>query len=187
MGLDLALTPVLVLHRGRLAHCNPAGHRILRDGTVLLVQSGILQIRRQAEQDELDSILAELDQADDPTTKPRILALRNRQHHVVVVLGFQALDLPQIGRVVIVRVTYLHEPSAMDHALLVELFGLTMSEARVVALLCAGKDAAGTATAMGVGTETVRTLIKRARQKLGVNSQTAMLTMLHNATALAAI
>ena len=33
----------------------------------------------------------------------------------------------------------------------------------------------------------MRTLIKRARQKLGVNSQTAMLTMLHNATALAAI
>jgi len=150
------------------------------------LQSGILRIRRQDEHDELDGIIAELDQADAASAKPRILALRNRQQHVVVVLEFLALDLQPAERVLIVRVAYLHGPSEIDHGLIVDLFGLSLAEARVVALLCARKDATGAATLLGVGTETVRTLIKRARHKLGVNSQTAMLTMLHNATALAA-
>lgn len=182
MGLDLAATPMLALVGGRLVHANPPARQILRDGAVLHVQAGVLQIHRHDEQDALDSIITDLGQ---PGSAARILALRNRQERVVLILSFQALELPQAGRVVIIRVADLYQRPELDHAWLVRVFALTTAEARVVALLFAGQDIAGTAEALQVGIETVRTHLKRAMDKLGVNSQRQMLTMLHAALAAA--
>ena len=72
-------------------------------------------------------------------------------------------------------VTFRTQPSA---ARLKDLFGLTPAEARVAAAMMAGLGIGAIAGAHGVEAETVRTQVKRIRNKTGARSQTQLLCIL---------
>jgi DNA-binding CsgD family transcriptional regulator len=67
---------------------------------------------------------------------------------------------------------YEFEPSAI-----VELLGLTLAEARVVAALAMGTALPEAAIQLGVTVNTVRTLLSRAMSKTGTNSQTGIVRL----------
>jgi DNA-binding CsgD family transcriptional regulator len=63
------------------------------------------------------------------------------------------------------------EEMRLDEAPLMSLFGLTAAEARVTALLTAGRSLADIARELQVSFETVRTHVARARAKTDTASQ----------------
>jgi len=61
---------------------------------------------------------------------------------------------------------------------LIELYGLSRSEARVVWMLAAGKSLPQIAAALGIGFETARTHLARARAKTQTSSQVDLVRLL---------
>ena len=59
-----------------------------------------------------------------------------------------------------------------------EVFGLTEGQVTVARQIARGRDLAQVAAALGVRTTTVRTHVRRMFDKLGVNSQTALIRAL---------
>lgn len=67
---------------------------------------------------------------------------------------------------------------SVDHGELVELFGLTVSEARLVALLAEGVPLPTIARKLGIGFETARTQLASARSKTQTVSQVDLVRLL---------
>jgi len=65
-----------------------------------------------------------------------------------------------------------------DPALVRDVFGLTLGEARVAALVGSGVALEDTAARLGVGKETVRTMLKSVFRKLGVSRQAELVALL---------
>jgi DNA-binding CsgD family transcriptional regulator len=70
------------------------------------------------------------------------------------------------------------EELRIDEAPLMSLFGLTHAEARVAALLTAGRSLAEIARELGIGFETVRTHLARARAKTDTASQVDLVRLI---------
>lgn len=67
---------------------------------------------------------------------------------------------------------------AVDHGALVDLFGLTVSEARLVALLAEGMPLPAVARKLGIAFETARTQLASARSKTQTVSQVDLVRLL---------
>jgi DNA-binding CsgD family transcriptional regulator len=61
---------------------------------------------------------------------------------------------------------------------LIRAYGLTPAEAQVARQLLQGFDIAGTAAQLGIGTETVRSRVRRVLAKTGTNRQCELIRLL---------
>jgi len=152
-------------------HINPAGQLLLRENAVLEVVHGVLRTRRQEEVDEIARRLKEMKGAGAAAHGGSILALCNRQEQPVMLLTFQPFQLDEADTLVLLRMADLLIRPVVEATFLVQVFGLTQGEARVVASIFTGHDIAGSAAALHLGQETVRSHLKAAMGKMGVSSQ----------------
>jgi DNA-binding CsgD family transcriptional regulator len=170
---------------GRVLFRNPAAQELLGDR--LLIAGDRLTARFASDRDALKSAidLAVEGGHQDLMQEPRPVLLQgdSEQYLAVYVLPAAAGAGHPIARLMsgvraIIVVTTSNAGQPADPAIVRDLLGLTLGEARVAALVGAGLSPREAATQLGVTEETVRTTLKRVFSKVGVSRQSELAALL---------
>jgi DNA-binding CsgD family transcriptional regulator/PAS domain-containing protein len=172
---------------GRVVVLNAAAQRIVeaRDG-LALGRSGGLQAQLAADQARLQATIrgaaATTAGNADGSSGGHIGISRpsGRRSYVLTVspLGLQRPVARSSDPAVAVILSDPDEEMRIDERPLMSVFGLTAAEARVAALLTAGRSLAEIAAELQIGFETVRTHLARARAKTGTASQVDLVRLI---------
>jgi DNA-binding CsgD family transcriptional regulator/PAS domain-containing protein len=170
----------------RVIFCNEAGRRCL--GDVVEILDDRLVARNQSDRAALQAAIGEV---IDPgaalfTSDPRPTLLRSAQSGralVVYALPLRGRHAPELEQLllrtqVIVLAIELSAGDPADPAVLRDLLGLTLGEARVAALIAAGNSPREASQKLGISEETSRTLLKRAFTKSGVSRQSELAALI---------
>lgn len=173
---------------GRVVFSNSAAERSLGDGLELI--DGRLRIEAMSACEAIDNALVALAAGDArmslAETSP-ILVPRQRADRPLVLYMLPVTSVPiEAGQLlgnarVIVLVMDSDAGSPPDPSLIRDIMGLTLGEARVASLVGTGLPPREVAARLGIAEETVRTVLKRVFEKVGVSRQselTALLTRL---------
>jgi DNA-binding CsgD family transcriptional regulator len=156
--------PALRLDRGlRVIGSNPAAEAMLARQEAVALTEGVLRPRRAPERSALQALALRLTEEDG--RQP--LMLRSRQGAPVLLIILRA----EPNGTLLARLAELEGTEPPRPEELVLLFGLTGSEARVLALVAVGVAPAEVAAQFGLKPETVRGHLKAGMRKLGVRSQ----------------
>ncbi len=169
----------------RVVFANSAGERMLGDG--LVVVNDRLLVAATAERAELEGAVERMIRAEpaDLAREPKpILIQRQRSARplAVYVLPVSAAAMPSAQFLTHTRAIVLvidpksDEPA--DPALVRDVLGLTLGEARVAALIGAGLAPREAAEKLGIAEETARTALKRVFAKTGVSRQSELAALL---------
>jgi DNA-binding CsgD family transcriptional regulator/PAS domain-containing protein len=171
---------------GRILYRNPAAQGLL--GDCLVVTGERLTARLAPERDALRSAieLAADGGHQTFTQDPHPVLLRGDRPEgflAVYVLPVPAGSGHPIAHLMsgvkaTVVVTTSKAGQAADPAIIRDLLGLTLGEARVAALVGAGLPPREAATQLGLSEETARTTLKRVFSKVGVSRQSELATMM---------
>ena len=173
---------------GRVVFSNPAGERLLGDGLALVNER--LLVGAAPERAALEAAIAQMTRAapEDVAADPKpILIHRQRAERplAVYVLPIALSSHPAAQFLTHARAILLViDPEASgpaDPALVRDVLGLTLGEARVAALVGSGLAPREAGEKLGITEETARTTLKRVFSKTGVSRQselTALLTKL---------
>ncbi len=170
---------------GRVLFSNPAGQALTGDG--LLVSGGRLTARAEAPRDMLRARIADAAFGDTALLDaPRPVVVQDHQRdgflavHVIPVRGadrgaVEAL-LADVAAIAVVMSSQVNGPA--DPALVRDLLGLTLAEARLTALVGVGLAPREASQRLGITEETARTTLKRVFQKTGVTRQSELSALL---------
>jgi DNA-binding CsgD family transcriptional regulator len=183
----MAMGVFVVDEQRRIMFSNAAGKACLGDG--LQIIGGRLTAVPRSDQDLHDAIAAASDAATDVIKPPRPIRIRRSEQeqpltvYVVPVRSSRDAVTAQFltrARAIVLVVDAL-PGGPPDPALIRDLLGLTLGEARVAALVGTGQAPREAAEKLGIAEETARTTLKRVFAKVGVSRQselTALLTKL---------
>ena len=167
---------------GSVIFSNPAAKRLL--GDTLYLSQGRLRIRGVAKNAGLDEAIARTirtappDLSGDP--KPILVQSDDRRLAIYLLPVFQPAIAQQFlthtSAFVLVIEQKLDEPA--DPAIVRDLFGLTLGEARIAAIIGAGLTPKDAAEKLGIAEDTARTVLKRVFAKVGVSRQSELTAML---------
>jgi DNA-binding CsgD family transcriptional regulator/PAS domain-containing protein len=169
----------------RVKFRNPAAERLLGNGVAIVddrLHLGAGEARAEA---DLAIARALRGAADDlPADLRPILVLRTAPERPLVayLLPIAPRDdvadpfLTHVRSIVLVIEPKPNEPA--DPALVRDLLGLTLGEARVAALVAAGAPPRQAAQSLGITEETARTVLKRIYGKVGVSRQSELTALL---------
>lgn len=174
---------------GRVIFANAAAEQIGDDG--LRIVQGRLTAREPSCQEALRVAIgrASVDDAATLTAPPQRVLVPGQEQGgflAVHILPVRAVPgesvenlLTDVSAIAVVTSAQPGEPA--DPALVRDLFGLTLAEARIAALIGAGLAPRHASLTLGISEETARTTLKRVFAKIGVSRQselTALLTKL---------
>jgi DNA-binding CsgD family transcriptional regulator/PAS domain-containing protein len=171
---------------GRVMFSNAAAERLLGDG--LEIADKRLIARFSVERKSLDLAISTTAQLrgdlfpEDP--RPILLPRPGANRPLVVyVLPLRSslqpvLDQFLVGVRAIVLVIDAQAQGPADPALVRDLLGLTLGEARVAALVAAGIAPRNASEQLGISEETARTVLKRVFSKVGVSKQSELTALL---------
>ena len=185
-ALDRVNIGIFVLDSvSRVIFSNLAGRNL--DGVGLAVVNDRLLVPVGAEQKALKSAIETTLRASplDLESQPRpILIHRENSDQTLVVYVLPVTDVANTGanflthaRAIILAI----DPEVgapPDPAVVRDVFGLTLGEARVAALVGHGMAPRGAAGKLGITEETARTVLKRVFVKVGVSRQSELSTLL---------
>ncbi len=167
----------------RVVFANPAGKRLLGDGLTIDVQRLLIASSpaRAVLEQKLDAVIR-----DDVTklardSKPVVLDRRGCSPLILYVLPVPAASASAqfLTHTRAIVLAIKHEPGEpADPALVRDLLGVTLGEARVAALVGAGLRPREAAQKLSVSEETVRTTLKRVFFKTGVSRQSELTALL---------
>jgi DNA-binding CsgD family transcriptional regulator/PAS domain-containing protein len=167
---------------GCVIFSNPAAQRLL--GDTLYLSQGRLRISSTGKSAGLDDAIAHairaapLDLSAD--AKPILIQSGDRRLAIYLLPVFQPAIAEQFlthtSAFVLVIEQKLDEPA--DPAIVRDLFGLTLGEARIAALIGAGLPPRDAAARLGIAEDTARTVLKRVFAKVGVSRQSELTAML---------
>jgi len=175
---------VFMLDRAkRLAWMNPRGERLL--GDALLLAQDRLTARYAPEREALDSAVAAILEMGASSGDPRPVILRGLDPERFLAVYVLPAILPSgpVGRWLANAracvVAIAPQPgSPADPAIVRDLLGLTLGEARVAALVGAGLPPRETAERLGIAEATVRSALKNVFSKTGVARQSELAALL---------
>ncbi len=169
---------------GSVIFSNPAGQRLL--GDTLHVVQGRLRIRGVGTGAALEEAIAHTIGAAPPdlTAEPRPIlvqsAVSNRRLAIYLLPVFRSAVAEQFlthtRAIVLVIEQKLDEPA--DPAIVRDLFGLTLGEARIAAMIGAGLPPKDAAERLGIAEDTARSVLKRVFSKVGVSRQSELTALL---------
>jgi DNA-binding CsgD family transcriptional regulator/PAS domain-containing protein len=174
---------------GRVIFANPAAEQL--SGDSLVVSQGRLTARMTPQKELLRTAIAAAGDrtAENLSAPPRPVLVPGLERegvlavHILPVRPAAGNDierlLADVSAIAVVTSAQPGEPA--DPALVRDLFGLTLAEARIAALVGAGLAPRNASQALGISEETTRTTLKRVFAKVGVSRQselTALLTRL---------
>jgi len=169
----------------RVVFANPAGERLLGDGIAVVNER--LLVGDSAERGALEDILDRMIRAEPSDIvrepKPILIQRQNSARPLAVyVLPVAADPMPAVQFLTHTRAIVLiidprsDEPA--DPAVVRDVLGLTLGEARVAALIGAGIPPREAAEKLGIAEETARTALKRVFAKTGVSRQSELAALL---------
>jgi DNA-binding CsgD family transcriptional regulator len=174
---------------GRVVFANGAGRRFI--GDALELHDERLLAHDSADRPALESSLAAaLHPARDEPAALRPLTLRRRTADTpplaAYVLPLRAQSAGALERVlvksqIIVLVVEVKRGEPADPALVRDLLGLTLGEARVAALIAAGLTPRDVSERLAITEGTARTVLKRVFDKAGVSRQSELAALLARA------
>lgn len=171
---------------GRVIFANAAAEQVAGDG--LTIVQGRLTAKLASSQEALRTAIARasLDDAATLSAPPRRVLIPGQEQG-----GFLAVHILPVRAVagdgvenllidvsVIAVVTNAQPGEPPDPALVRDLFGLTLAEARIAALIGAGLAPRNASLALGISEETARTTLKRVFAKVGVSRQSELAALL---------
>jgi DNA-binding CsgD family transcriptional regulator/PAS domain-containing protein len=170
---------------GRVVFANPAGERLLGDGLALV--NDRLLVGAAPERAALEAAIAQMTRAapEDLAADPKPILIHRRKAErplAIYVLPIAATSYPAAQFLTHARAIVLAiDPEASgpaDPALVRDVLGLTLAEARVAALVGAGLSPRESAEKLGIAEETARTALKRVFSKTGVSRQSELVALL---------
>lgn len=190
LGLGEALTRLGIAafaldSLARVIFSNPAAQRLL--GNQIKVINGVLRMGAGSQRVAIDAAVGELlrrEAADLPDDgKPILLHRAHASRPLVVYLlpvtvPARSVDqfLTHTRAIVLVIDPKTDDPA--DPAVVRDLLGLTLGEARVAALVGTGLPPRAAAAKLGIAEETARSALKRVFSKVGVSRQSELAALL---------
>jgi DNA-binding CsgD family transcriptional regulator/PAS domain-containing protein len=170
---------------GRIVFSNPAGDRLTGNG--LYVVGGRLQFAPSAARGDIERLINQILRGDqhDSVAEPKPMLIEragNPRPLIIYVLPFvMALTpaqefLTHARALVLVIDARINDPP--DPALVRDVLGLTLSEARIASLVSTGLRPGQAAEKLGITEETARTALKRVFSKVGVSRQSELAALL---------
>ena len=173
----------------RIVFANDAGRHFL--GDALELEDGRLVAREQSDRADFQRALAATLRADkDETAITRPLLLRRRSDDAPPLAAYvlplrtqlaPALEQFLVRSQVIVLVVEVKRGEPADPALVRDLLGLTLGEARVAALIATGLTPREVSQRLDIAEGTARTVLKRVFEKAGVSRQSELAALLARA------
>jgi DNA-binding CsgD family transcriptional regulator/PAS domain-containing protein len=170
--------------RARVIFSNPEAERLLGD-TVQLVQ-GRLRIVGSGSINKLDEAISQAVSGivPDSLTEPKPLLVEsgvfNRRLAVYLLPIFQPSIaerfLTHTRAIVLIIEQKLDEPA--DPAIVRDLLGLTLGEAKIAAMIGAGLSPKSAAEKLGIKEDTARTVLKKVYWKTGTSRQNELVALL---------
>jgi DNA-binding CsgD family transcriptional regulator len=170
--------------RKRVVFANPAGERLLGDGLALV--NDRLLVGPAGERAALDVAIERMIRAEpaDIAREPKpILIGRQRVERPLGVYVLPVRAEKQLAQFLthtraIVLVIDPQTDQPADPALVRDVLGVTLGEARVAALVGSGLPPREAAEKLGIAEETARTVLKRVFSKSGVSRQSELAALL---------
>ena len=170
---------------GRVVFSNPAADRLL--GDALANSGGRLTARFAPDREALEVAIGEASGGERETAElnPRPLIVHGLQANDFLCIYVLPIRLPagqaeqllsSARAAVVVRPSNADEPA--DPALVRDLLGLTLGEARVASLVGFGLPPREAAGRLGISEETARTTLKRVFAKISVSRQSELAALL---------
>jgi DNA-binding CsgD family transcriptional regulator/PAS domain-containing protein len=170
---------------GRVLFSNPAGEALL--GDELDISQQRLRIGSGSERDAIDELISSTlrGEAGDLLAEPKPVMLRRAASEQPLVLYLIPITTPlplaehfltHARALVLVIEPKSGEPA--DPAIVRDLLGLTLGEARVAALIGHGLNPRDTAQKLGIAEDTARNVLKRVFSKVGVSRQSELVALL---------
>lgn len=170
----------------RVLFANPAGQALLGEG--LVVNHGRLTTRSERARETLQTRIAQaaFGEAGVFSGPPQPVLVPHPQRdgflavHILPVrpAGGGRIETLLADTVAIAVVTNSEADAPADPALVRDLFGLTLAEARLAALVGAGRRPREAGKQLGITEETARTTLKRVFQKTGITRQSELTALL---------
>ena len=170
---------------GRVVFSNPEGKRLLGDGMELV--NDRLLVGAAAERAALEAAIAQMTRAapEDVAADPKPILIHRQKAErplAVYVLPIALSSHPAAQFLTHARAIVLAiDPEASgpaDPALVRDVLGLTLGEARMAALIGTGLSPRESAEKLGITEETARTVLKRVFSKTGVSRQSELVALL---------
>jgi DNA-binding CsgD family transcriptional regulator/PAS domain-containing protein len=170
---------------GRVVFSNPAGNRMLGDGLAIVKER--LLVGAAPERAALETAITQMVRAEpqDIAADPKPILIRRQKAArplAVYVLPITASSHSAAQFLTHARAIVLaidpEASSPADPALVRDVLGLTLGEARVAALIGAGLSPRESAEKLGITEETARTALKRVFSKTGVSRQSELVALL---------
>lgn len=164
---------------------NPAGKRML--GPYIKIVEGRLQLGSVDERREMDAMIEEMvrGRPEDVVKNPRpVLLQRTPPERPLVVYVLPVTPRDIVGEQFMTRtraMVLVIKPEAgepADPAVVRDVLGLTLGEARVAALIGSGMTPRQTSERLEITEETTRTVLKRIYKKVGVSRQNELTALL---------
>jgi len=170
---------------GRVVFSNPAADRLTGDG--LSVINGQLHFAPSASRSDIENLLYQVLRGDPQDTiaepKPMLIErTRNPRPSTVYVLPIGTTRTPAQKFLTHARALVLaidpRTDDPPDPALVRDVLGLTLSEARIASLVSTGLRPGQAAEKLGITEETARSALKRVFAKVGVSRQSELAALL---------
>ena len=169
---------------GGVIFSSPAAQQLL--GDMLYLQNGHLQIGGISNGTKLDDVIADTIRAGPPDLKadPKpilVQSITSSRRLAIYLLPVLQTDLAEqllthTRAIVLVIEQKLDEPA--DPAIVRDLLGLTLGEARIAAMVGAGVPPKDAAERLGIAEDTARNVLKRVFAKTGVSRQSELAALL---------
>jgi DNA-binding CsgD family transcriptional regulator len=177
---------LLLDYSGRVAYSNSAADGLM--GSSLTVAAGRLKTRATSEQTALQAAISSIlvERVDALPENPQPILVQDQAAGEFLAVYVLPLRLPtrEIAERLLaeIRGAVLIVPSSPgeppDPAIVRDVLGLTLGEARVAALVGSGLPPREAAVQLGIAEETARTTLKRVFGKVGVSRQSELSALL---------
>lgn len=172
---------ILIDERGMALAVSEQAEALLGDG--LSLRRGRLEADEPSANAMLQALLRRAATAGSPSEQgsTNVVGVRRATKRPLLI---EAISLPRASRDVFSRaaaIVVIEETETQpvaDAGILRMVFGLTPAESRVAALVGRGESPRKTAESLGIGIETVRTLLKRVYAKTNVGRQSELAVLL---------
>jgi DNA-binding CsgD family transcriptional regulator len=180
-GLDLLPTAILVVdRRARILHANQAAKEAAGNGRTIAFRDGCLLLTSPRQGDVLQKMLSR----QEPVSGPVCLSIAHPPGKpcsvVIVPLDGDGTDGSPAALVFLADPELPREPRT---ELLAQLFGFTVAQARVAALLMQGKNVEEVSATLGITQHTARNHLKRLFLKTKTKKQMELVQMLMSSPA----